>query len=79
MCFRAIRPQNRFFKKIDGKKIIIFRGGGGGYPSMENSMKIIIIFFEAFPNHKAKYSNIGFKGYNGPSSQAGTGRNIYCY
>ena len=43
MCFRANRPQNKKFKNCC-KKINYFPqegGGGGGYPSMENSMKII--------------------------------------
>ena len=56
MWIRAIKPQNRFKKKIVGK-ILIFRregGGGGGYPSMENSMKIINIFFEPFPKGRVQ-------------------------
>ena len=32
--------------KIVGKKLIIFHGGGGVYPSMENSMKIINIIMQ---------------------------------
>ena len=52
MCFRAIIPQNKNLKNC-WKQINYFpreRGqGGGGYPSIENSMEIINIFFEPFP------------------------------
>ena len=52
MCFRAIKPQNKNLKNC-GEKINYFPqegGGAGGYPSMENSMEIINIFFQPFPN-----------------------------
>ena len=51
MCFRAIKTQNKKLK-MGWETIHYFprEGGGGGYPSMENSMKIINFFFEAFPN-----------------------------
>ena len=50
MCFRAIIPQNNKLKNC-WKKIKYFPWGGGvGYPSMENSMKMIYLFFEPIPN-----------------------------
>ena len=52
MCFRAIIPQNKDLKNC-WKNINYFPregGGGGGPPPKENSMKIINIFVEPFPN-----------------------------
>ena len=49
MCFRAIRPQNRFLKKLLEKNSLFSTGGGQGYPSMENSMKIINFFLRNLP------------------------------
>ena len=33
-----------------GKRLVIFRKGGGGTPFTENSTKIINLIFEPFPN-----------------------------
>ena len=44
-----ILSQQKNFEKNVGKKLIIFREGGGGYPLAENSVKIINLIFEPFP------------------------------
>ena len=50
MCFKAIRQKNNQNENLLEKNNYFPReGDGGGYPSMENSMKIINNFFEAFP------------------------------
>ena len=38
-----------------GKKLVIFREGGGGDPFMENSATIINSIFEPFSNNGQKY------------------------
>ena len=47
MCLRAIRPQNKNENLLEKNNYLPREGGG--YPSMENSMKIIIFFLETFP------------------------------
>ena len=37
------------FGKNIGKKLIIFHEGGGRYPFVENSVKLINLIFEPFP------------------------------